>query len=235
MTTLEKNMEKTAIIVARKGSKRIKSKCLLELNGETLIKRKVKQLQQCHFIDRIIVGSDSDEMLEEGKKAGAETVRRPSYYCDESKVSANDMIKNMMGLIQTDIVVWTHCTNPLLSPETYDRAIQTYLQNLDSYDSLLSVHELKEHLWRHNKPVNYNPYASKHVVAKDLPALYMQDGGIFIQSYENMKANSYFFGKKPYLFKIPAEEYLDINEFRDYLLAQAILTYSQKDLKFINN
>ena len=40
-----------------------------------------------------------------------------------------------------------------------------------------------------------------------------------------MKANSYFFGKKPYLFEIPKEEFLDINEMRDYLLARAIVEY----------
>ena len=53
-------MEKTAIIVTRKGSKRIKSKSLLELNGETLIERKINQLKTCKNIDRIVVGSDSD-------------------------------------------------------------------------------------------------------------------------------------------------------------------------------
>jgi len=87
-------MEVTAIIVARKGSKRVKAKSLLELNGETLIARKVKQLKQCKNISRIVVGSDSDEMLSEGKNAGAEIVRRPDYYCDESVASANDMIKD---------------------------------------------------------------------------------------------------------------------------------------------
>lgn len=220
-----KKQEISAIIVARKGSKRVKSKSLLKLNNETLISRKVKQLLQCKNIDRVIVGSDSDEMLEEGKYAGAEVVRRPDFYCDESQASANDMIKNMCELISTDIVVWSHCTNPLLSSQTYDNAVETFLAKLDEgYDSLLSVVELKEHLWNTDKTVfNYNPYAPKHVCARDLPPMYMQDGGIFIQPYEQMKANSYFFGKKPYLFEIPKEEFLDINDYRDYLLAKVIL------------
>ena len=45
--------EISAIIVARKGSKRIKSKSLLKLNGETLIERKIPQLQKCKNVDRI--------------------------------------------------------------------------------------------------------------------------------------------------------------------------------------
>lgn len=43
-----------------------------------------------------------------------------------------------------------------------------------------------------------------------------------------MKSNSYFFGKNPYLFKIPNEEFLDINDKRDYLLARAILEEKTK-------
>ncbi len=217
------NKEITAIIVVRKGSKRILSKSLLKLNNETLIERKVQQLKGCKLINRVVVGSDSDEMLSIAKNAGAEIVRRPDFYCDESVATANDMIKNMCDLISTDIVVWAHCTNPLLSSQTYDNAISVFIENYPKYDSLLSVTELKEHLWEDNKPLNYNPYAAKHTPARDLPPLYMQDGGIFIQPYCQMKKNSYFFGQRPYLFKIPSEEFLDINEMKDYLLAKALL------------
>ncbi len=224
--------EVTAVIVARKGSKRVKSKSLLKLDGETLIARKIKQLKKCKNIDRIVLGSDSDEMLEEGKNAGAETVKRPDYYCDEEVASANEMIKNMCSLIKTDIIIWTHCTNPLLTPQTYDKSIETYFNNLNNYDSLLSVYGLQEHLWRDGKPFNYNPWAKVHVPAKKLDKLYMQDGGIFIQPYKNMLENSYFFGKKPYLFEIPKEEFLDINEYRDYLSAQAILNYENNNCAF---
>ena len=216
--------EITAIIVARKGSERIKSKSLLKLNNETLIERKICQLKQCKKINRVVLGSDSDEMLEVAKNAGAETVRRPEYYCNEKMASANEMIENMMCLISTDIVIWTHCTNPLLSSQTYDTAIETFLHNYPKFDSLLSVVELKEHLWNEKKePLNYNPYINRHTPARELPSYYMQDGGIFIQPYIQMKNNKYFFGKTPYLFQIPKEEFLDINETRDYILAKAIL------------
>lgn len=228
---MRKDKEVSAIIVARKGSKRIKSKSLLKLNGETLIERKIHQLQNCKNIDRIIFGSDSDEMLMLAKLAGAEVVHRPEYFCNEELASANDMIKNMMDLVETDVVIWTHCTNPLITPSTYDNAISTYFDNLDKYDSLLSVVELKEHLWKDNKPFNYNLYAKRHIPARELPPLYMQDGGIFIQSYANMKNNSYFFGKKPYLFIIPEKEFLDINNWKDYILAKGIIQEEINALK----
>ena len=215
------DIEVCAVIVARAGSKRIKRKSLMKINNESLIARKINQLKSCSMINRIVLGSNSEEMLEEGRKCGAETVRRPDFYCDEDRASANDMIDNMCSLIgKPDIVVWAHCTNPLLSPKTYDDAVKTFLGNQGEFDSLLSVVPLQEHLWGPDKkPLNYNPYAERHVPARELPVYYFQDGGIFIQPYEQMKRNRYFFGAKPYLYVIPENEFADINTMRDYLWA----------------
>ena len=216
--------EVTAVIVARKGSVRVPCKNMLPLGNETLISRKIRQLKACQNIDRVVFGSDSDEMLEHAAKQGAEAIRRPDFYCDEKVASANDMISNMCSLIETDVVVWAHCTNPLLSSETYDKAVQTFFDNQTEYDSLLSVVEFKEHLWgTDKKPLNYNPYQPRHVPARELPPYYMQDGGIFIQPHKQMLENKYFFGKKPFLFTIPEDEFLDINNMRDYLLAKSII------------
>lgn len=217
-------MEISAIIVARGGSQRVKNKALLELNGETLLGRKIRQLLHCASIARVIVGSESKDILKHAQACGAEVVRRPDYYCDESVCTANEMIANMCSLVKTDIVVWAHCTNPLLSTDTYDDAVNVFLRNQKNYDSLVSVVELKEHLWtQEKKPFNYDPYASVHTLAKDLPSLYMQDGGIFIQYHAAMVKNSYFFGQKPYLYIIPEKEFLDINTPRDVKIAQALI------------
>jgi len=220
--------EVSAIVVARKGSVRVPGKNQLPLGGEPIFIRKIRQLQQCTTVDRVIFGSDSDEMLLQAKSIGAEVVRRPDFFCDEMCASANDMIWNMASSIKTDIVVWAHCTNPLISTATYDSAVREFEENWPEYDSLLSVVELKEHLWHEKEgggfePLNYNPYQARHVPARELPPYFMQDGGIFIQPHRQMVENRYFFGKKPRLFFVPQDEFLDINNMRDYMLAKAII------------
>lgn len=220
--------EVTAIVVARKGSVRVPGKNQLPLAGVPMFIRKIRQLQQCKRINRVVFGSDSDEMLLQARKEGAETIRRPDFFCDEKCASANDMIWNMASSITTDVVVWAHCTNPLISPETYDRAVDAFISGYPEYDSLLSVVELREHLWHERtggggyEPLNYNPYQARHVPARELPPYFMQDGGIFIQPHAQMVENRYFFGRRPQLFMISDEEFLDINNMRDYLLASAI-------------
>lgn len=215
--------EISAVIVARKGSQRIPSKSMQMIGGKTLIQLKIEELKKTRYVDRVIVGSDCEEMLAHAESLGAEAVERPEFFCNEQKASANQMIGNMCSLISTDVVVWAHCTNPLLSSSTFDSAISTYLDNIGDFDSLLSVVEIKEHLWdEHRKPINYDPFSERHTPARELPPYYMQDGGIFIQGYEAMTANSYFFGKKPYLFKIPQNEFCDINDGRDLVIARAL-------------
>jgi CMP-N-acetylneuraminic acid synthetase len=222
-------MKKTAVIVARSGSVRIKNKALCDIGGETLLARKVRQVLACNALDEVIVGSDSDEILESVSGFNVTLIKRPDKYCDERISTANDMIENMCSLFTTDIVVWTHCTNPLISSGTYDKAICSFLDNMDKYDSLLSVHKFQEHLWDDSfRPLNYDPWSGSHTLSVDLPFYYMQDGGIFIQPYEQMLHNRYFFGKSPQLFIIPESEYLDINYMSDLENCRNILECEKK-------
>ena len=216
------NREVTAVIVGRKGSKRVPNKVLQPFAGTTLLEHKIKQLQKCKMIDRIIVGSDGDDILDVAVSNNVEAIRRPDFYCDESQASANQMISNMCSLFVSDIVVWSHCTNPLISPKTYDTSIQIFFEKeKEGYDSLLSVDEVKEHLWGSDKkPLNYNPWGDRHPLAKDLPSLYKQNGGIFIQRHSNMWSNSYFFGSRPHLYVTPQEESIDINTWHDFAIAR---------------
>lgn len=214
--------EVTAVIVGRKESQRIPKKVTQPFGDTTLLELKIKQLQSCERVDRIVVGSDCSNILAIAKEAGAETVVRPDYYCDEKVASANEMISNMCSLIETDIVLWSHCTNPLLSPKTYDEFISLFFEKeKQNYDSVLSVDEVKEHLWDEKKtPFNYDPYAKKHPLAKTLSPLYKQNGGIFIQRHVSMKTNAYFFGKNPYIHLTPIEESIDINTWYDFSIAE---------------
>jgi len=227
--------EVTAVIVGRKGSERIPNKVLQPFAGTTLLEHKIEQLQSCSWVDRIVVGSDCDNILSVAEKSNVQALRRPDYYCDERKASANEMIENMCSLFRTDIVLWAHCTNPLISSSTYDKAVQTYIEReKEGYNSLLSVDEVREHMWGEDRmPLNYNPWEGEHPLSKNLPTWYKQNGAIFMQRHADMKVNSYFFGKHPYLYVTPSEESIDINTWHDYQIA--IAQYNELEKQNGNN
>lgn len=223
-------MSTVAIVVARGGSTRLPNKALLPFAGTTLLAHKVRTLKACPAIDRVIVGSDSEAILMESVRHGAESVRRDDYHCDESRCSANEMIADMVGRVPTladdDVVVWAHPTNPLVRPETYAEAVHAYTLGCGpgspQVDSLVSVEKVKRHAWMHDEPLNYNPWQGTHTLAAQCQSVYFQDGAIFIQTAEAFKRRRYFFGARPLLFTMPVGESVDIDTREDYVVATAL-------------
>ena len=220
----------TSITVCRKDSKRIKDKWASLIGDKTLIGHKIDTLKLCKNIDHVVVGSNVPKIKDMCDLKNVTHFWRDEYFCDESKCAANEMIYDMCSKVDADIIVWAHCTNPLISHNTYDKAVKLFLRNKkEGYDSLLSVDIVKEHLWSTDKkPMNYNPYAKKHILAKDIAPLYKQNGAIFIQSKKDFISNKYFFGKKPFLFVTPKIESIDINEVYDLQLANIFLNTGGK-------
>ena len=177
---MSESSKTTAVVIARGGSVRLPNKNLLKFNGRTLVAHKVWQLRQCKLIDEVVVGSDSDEILESAVAEGAIPIRRDPEFCDEKSRSWNDVICNMVEQVEAQTIVWAHCTNPCIKPATYDRAVRAY-QTTDG-DSLVAVSPFRNHVWWNGRPLNFNPYAKEHVVAARLDPVYYQNNGIFIMS-----------------------------------------------------
>lgn len=218
-------MKIAALVPVRSGSKRIPNKNLATLGDETLLGRKLTQLKESQFLTHIYVGTDSEELAAEAEKYGVPAIMRDPKCCDEEQASANMMIEDFVRRVEADIIVWVHVTNPFVNGLIYDGAIKTFIeQEHKGFDSLISVLELKEHLWTPNKfPLNYNPYKERHTLAKDLPSYYKQTGAFFIQRYQTIRSNNYFFGKHPYLYKTTEKQAIDINTPYDLALANAML------------
>ena len=219
----------TSITVSRKGSQRVKDKWSKKIGNTSLILNKILQLKQSKLVDTVCVGTNITEVEKICKEENVQHVWREEYYCDESRCSANEMIYDMCSKVEADIIVWAHCTNPLVNAQTYDDAITKFLEKeKKGYDSLLSVNILQEHLWTTDMfPMNYNPKAKRHVLAKQLPKLYKQDGAIFIQRKIDFLKNSYFFGDKPFLFLLEEKQSKDINTEMDLKIANL---FKEKDV-----
>ncbi len=212
-------MNTVAIVIARGGSTRLPNKNLLKFNGRTLIAHKVWQLYQTSLIDQVVVGSDSDDILDSATEAGAMTLRRAPEFCDEKSRSWNDVIHDMVSRIDATTVVWAHCTNPCIRPATYDRAVRAF-QATDG-DSLVGVTPFHNHVWWNGRPLNFNPYQEEHVVAAKLPPVYFQNGGIFIALRANMEKWRYVYGQCPEMFVIEPDEATDVDTWEDMDRAMA--------------
>src|SRR3989338_5088713 len=109
-----------AVIPARGGSKGIPKKNLASLGGRPLLCYSIDSAKKSRFIDRLVVSSDSEEILAVAAEYGAESIRRP-------------------GGFAPDLVVVLQPTSPFRTAETIDRAISAFADSQRRFDALTAV------------------------------------------------------------------------------------------------
>ena len=219
-------MKIAAVIVSRKDSVRIQNKSKKKIKNQNLVERKISQLKKAKFIDKIYLGTNDLSLKKLTQKYKINFVKRENKYCDEKKTNAIDMIKNMLKFVDADIILWAHPTNPFIDHKLYDKAIRLFKKSSKNFDSLFSATVIKNHFWSHKKkPINHKPFSKKHVVASKLPAIYAQNGGIFIRYKKNMIKDGRFIGKKPYIFTMNEIDGWDLDHPWQLEVARTLVKY----------
>ncbi len=220
---MRKNYNLTAVIPVRAGSTRLKNKNIAPFAGTNLLLHKIEQLKKVKEIKRIVVSSDSDEMLAMAKSEGVLCHKRAKEYCDEKTKTFGEVVRHIAENCEGDDILWATCTSPLVFPKTYYEAIQKYYEVVPKeYDSLVSFEKIKRYLWDANGPLNYD-LGIKHVPSQQLPDLYIVTDGILIAPRTKMIEWSYFHGRNPYRYIIDKRTAVDIDDGLDLAVARAWL------------
>ena len=112
-----KNKKIVALIPARKGSKGIKNKNIINLMGKPLISYSIKYAESSNLIDKIFVSTDGNKIASISKKFGAEVIIRPRNISGDT-VPNEPVISHALNYIKKigfnfDIVVFLQPTSPL--------------------------------------------------------------------------------------------------------------------------
>ncbi len=206
-----------AIIPVRAGSERVKNKNIRPFAGSSLLEIKIKQLKQVDGLDGIVVNSDSDEMLEVAESLGVEVFKRDPYYASSS-VPINEVYKNIAENMNSNIIVYTNVTNPLLKIESINKAITTFINKPNTNDTLNTAHLIKEFMWENGKPINYD--LNKMPKSQNLPDIYALNFALNIFYRDYAIENSSIVGKSPLLFPLDMVESIDIDNEIDFEFAE---------------
>ena len=118
-----------AIIPARLASTRLPNKLLLPVAGKPLILWTVEQAKKARNVSRVIVATDSREILRLVEENGNEAV-----LTSEKHQSGSDRIAEVARTLSEDsIIVNVQGDEPLISPDTIEKAVEAILQD-DSID-----------------------------------------------------------------------------------------------------
>lgn len=206
-----------ALVAVRSGSVRVENKNIRPFAGSTLLEIKLNQLKRIPLLDGIVVNSNDDVMLKIAHDMGCETVKRDPKYASND-VSMSDVYVNMAQNIDTDVIIYTNVTNPLIKDETINRAIDTFMMRNEDFDSVNTAHLIKEFLFLDHKPINYD--LANQPRSQDLPDIMALNFAVSILTRETMINNKNVVGTRPYLFCIDEVEATDIDNMIDFEFAE---------------
>lgn len=226
--TIFPNKKIAAVILARRGSKRLPNKNIMPLDGRPLLSYIIAAIKKSRTANSILVSSDSKKILDVAKKSGTKTSQRPKFLATDkaSSVAALKYELKKNNLEDCDYILLCQPTSPLLRPATIRAAVEKIIKN--RYDCLFSLTRVQNHP-RHYRTIKTDGALSGFLgIGKNLKnrPLYQHNGAIYLYKTAFLLKSkiSFPFSKRNsgYILMTPAES-VDIDTMEDFELAKYIL------------
>jgi len=217
-----------AIIPARGGSKRLPRKNVLDLNGKPLIAWSIEAGLNSKYIDKVVVTSDDDDILNLSKSLGVEILKRPDCLASDTATTF-DTIKHVIEEVANyDYIILLQPTSPLRDALHIDEAIEL-LENKKA-SAVISICKMDHSpLWSNtiDKSLSMVGFLKDEVLNKrsqDLEKYYRVNGAIFICKVERLLENKGFFLKENiYAYVMDRKSSVDIDEEIDFKIAEILM------------
>jgi CMP-N,N'-diacetyllegionaminic acid synthase len=205
-----------AIIPARGGSKGIPRKNIRDIGGKPLIAWTIEEAKKSRYIDRLILSSDDDEIIEVAKAWGCEVpFKRPIELAQDDTPGIAPVLHALEILPIYDYVTLLQPTSPLRQADDIDGCLEKCLAA--DANACVSVTEVTE-----------NPYwmytieedgAMRQLIQtndlfyrrQDLPQVYKLNGAVYVAKYEWLLQSQSFLSKDTLAYVMPWERSIDID------------------------
>ncbi len=220
--------ETIIIIPARGGSKRIKNKNLVPINGIPLIDYTIKHALDSSFQSQIYVSTDSEVLKRHLKKFEINIITRPKRISSDrspSELALIDVLdfRKKMKLEDPTNIIFLQCTSPYRHKKDIDNAFYKFKKG--NYDSLLSVVNSKKFIWQYEKkkfkPVNYD--YKKRPREQDFTNFYEENGSIYITKTKKLRSNMNRLSEKIGFYEMNIFSSFQIDEPHDLKIISSIL------------
>lgn len=230
-------MNLLAIIPARGGSKGVPRKNVRRLLGKPLLAYSIEAAVGSTYIDKIVVSTDDAEIAEISKNFNVDVIRRPKELAMDDSPTIDTVMHVLNSLekrFKIDIVVLLQPTSPVRTSNDIDQAIELFIENIESCDSLVSVKEFEPSPFLsmkidkgHLKPYFDDKYFRRR--RQELPPLFVPNGSIYISTKEKLFENKTFYGKKILPYVMSSKKSVDIDSDLDFVLTEIILRGHKDD------
>lgn len=224
-------MRVVAIVPAKGNSERINAKNLRVLDGEYLVKRKLRQLLACDVIDEVYLDTESDEIISICGDLAVRVLKRDPMLASNS-TDGHELFENGCRQIPgADIYIQCLCTAPFVNEDTIKRALKTLVDNPQA-DSLVAVTSSKFYTWTGNDP-DYGRGRIPNSV--NLPVTTVEAMSLYMMQSSAVDFPVKRFGRNPVFFPLTPTEAIDINNEEDLYLAEEVCAGRRmREVNFFN-
>lgn len=224
------NKSVIAIVPARGGSKGIKLKNLVKINGKHLVEIVGQLINKLSFIDRAIVSTDHKKIAEVSALSGLDAPFLRPKKLSTDFVADIPVLQHALLEVEKidkkkyDIIIMLQPTSPLRTPKQVSDAVMKLIYG--EYDSLMTIsktdskaHPLKQLIFDNNQIKNYDE-RGKHIISRqELSTLYHKNGVAYVFTRECILKQGTIIGDKATALIID-EPVVNIDNLWDVKLAE---------------
>ena len=201
------------------------------LQGKPLIAWTIEAAQGSQYIDRMIVSSDDQEIIEVARQYGADIpFLRPAYLSD-SKASSVAVVLHALDELNGDYdwLLLLQPTSPLRTSADIDAAIDLMADNAPS--SVVSMCKVdKSPYWMYRKDVRGQlqpvlPECDRPQRRQDVPDVLVPNGAIYCVDIEKLHDRQSFIYTDTLPYIMSAEYSVDIDDLVDFMLTEVLIQY----------
>jgi CMP-N,N'-diacetyllegionaminic acid synthase len=216
-----------AIIPARGGSKRLPRKNILDLCGKPLIAWSIEACLNSKYLDKVVVSSDDDEILNISQTYGCDILKRPNELATDTSPNFEPLSHAINCFPNFDYFLMIQPTSPLRQSWHIDEAIEYLFAK--KADAIISVCEAEHSpLWSNSLPDDLNmseflPEIATGKRSQDLPKFYRLNGAIHMcDTNIFLDTKTFFLKDKAYAYIMDKKYSVDIDDELDFKFAEVL-------------
>lgn len=218
-----------AVIPARGGSKGLPGKNIMELGGKPLVAWSIEAGKRSKYIDRLILSSDDEQIIEVAKEWGCEVpFVRPAELAQDSTPGIDPVLHAMETLTETyDYVVLLQPTSPFRTVRDIDGCIELCCE-ADSPCCVSVVETSENPYWmftmaEDNSMVPLIRTDMELYQRQLLPKSIILNGAVYVARTEYIAVKKTFLTDETLAFVMSREHSVDIDSEMDFSYAQFML------------
>lgn len=224
-----------AIIPARGKSKGLPKKNIKLLAGKPLILWTIEAAQQSKYVDRIILSTDDEEIVNTCRPTGIDIpFIRPSELAQDDSLAIDnyiytiDRLNNEFNHNYKEFVILLP-TVPLRNFHDIDSAIKLFVEkDADSVISATPLHCPAEWLFILNDDKiilkDKEMDVRKTMNRQESRFSYLPNGAVYVFNFDFLKNKYSYYSEKSYAYLMPTQRSIDIDTEYDFEMAEYFIT-----------